>query len=177
MKLNETRVIVVSGMSGSGKTTIVDGLLKHFPKSHKISFDDYDIDALPLVPDITTPIAESVNQYDISQLLQAVEKNWRKYDFLFLDFPFGYQHTDLKPWISKVIYVKTPLDICFARRLLRDDFSNLTGVRKMTEDYLRSARSIFVDYESFVMQDIDLIIDGSLKVSENIAKITAKIIE
>ncbi|GEQ50258.1 NB-ARC domain-containing protein [Tetragenococcus koreensis] len=45
--MKDSKVIVVSGMGGSGKTTIVKGLIKRYPNSKYLSFDDYDIDALP----------------------------------------------------------------------------------------------------------------------------------
>ncbi|MFC5974460.1 hypothetical protein [Carnobacterium antarcticum] len=41
-------VVVVSGVTAGGKTTLINELHKEFIDSKVISFDDYSIDALPL---------------------------------------------------------------------------------------------------------------------------------
>lgn len=110
-------------------------------------------------------------------MLKDLMKEYGKYTYLFLDFPFGYKHEALKEWIDTVIYVQTPLDISFARRLLRD-FQGQTGetIQEMTENYVTFARPIFVDYERFIIQDVDLAIDGYLEAEQNMT-IVEKIIQ
>lgn len=166
--MKKSKVIVISGMSGSGKSFYTEKLVKVYPNSKSLAFDDYDIDALPSAPTVDTQIERAVNQYDIRAMLNDLMKEYGKYTYLFLDFPFGYKHEVLKGWIDKVIYVQTPLDISFSRRLLRD-FQGQSGevIQEMTESYLTFARPIFVNYERFIIQDVDLVIDGSLEVEQN----------
>ncbi|MCF1632488.1 adenylyl-sulfate kinase [Tetragenococcus koreensis] len=167
--MKDSKVIVVSGMGGSGKTTIVKELIKRYPNSKCLSFDDYDIDALPSAPAISTPIEIAVNQYDVSALLIDLKAAYGRYSYLFVDFPFGYKHKAIQEMVDKVIYVKTPLDICFARRLIRDFKGETTdNIQKMARHYLSFGRPIFIDYERFIIQDVDLVIDGALKSDENI---------
>ncbi|MBP2099822.1 nucleoside/nucleotide kinase family protein [Enterococcus rivorum] len=60
--MSKSTVVVVSGMSGSGKSTIVQKLSEKYRNSRHLSFDDYEIDALPSAPAISTPIELAVNQ-------------------------------------------------------------------------------------------------------------------
>ncbi|MHC5227060.1 nucleoside/nucleotide kinase family protein [Enterococcus sp. LJL99] len=168
--MKKSKVIVISGMGGSGKSFYTEKLVAAYPDSKSLAFDDYDIDALPSAPPIDMPIEQAVNQYDIRRMVKDLRKEYGKYTYLFLDFPFGYKHEALKEWIDTVIYVQTPLDISFARRLLRD-FQGQTGevIQEMTESYLTFARPIFVDYERFIIEDVDLVIDGSLEAEQNMA--------
>ena len=121
--LSKSLVVVVSGVTAGGKTTLINELHKKFTDSKVISFDDYSIDALPSAPPIETPVQEVVNQYDLSPLMKDFLTVKDTSSFIFLDFPFGYKHKTLEPYITKTVYVKTPLDVAFARLLVRD-YSN-----------------------------------------------------
>lgn len=161
-------VIVVSGVTGSGKTTLINALHQKL-NSQIISFDDYSIDALPSAPPIDTPVKDAVNQYDISALMSAFHKVANRYPFILIDFPFGYKNKILKPYIDKVIYVKTPLDVCLARQILRDyQDKSSEQIMAWLKTYLTFARPIFIDHEQFVSSDADLILDGTLPLTNKI---------
>lgn len=162
-------VIVISGVTASGKTTLIQALNHKLTDSTVISFDDYSIDALPSAPTIDAPIQEAVNQYDISLLMDDFLKIYNKHHFTLVDFPFGYKHDTLKPYIDKVIYVKTPLDVCFARQILRD-YTNKDGeqIRDWAKTYLDFARPIFVNHSKYISSDADLVVDGLLPLDKKI---------
>lgn len=166
--MKSSYVIVVSGVTASGKTTLIKKLHEKLP-STVISFDDYSIDALPSAPPIDMPVKEAVNKYDISALMNDFQKADNHYPFILIDFPFGYKHAVLKPFIDKVVYLKTPLDVCLARQLIRD-YSDKTTLETIDwlKTYLDFARPIFLDHEQFVSNDADLIIDGTLDLNEKI---------
>jgi len=166
--LKSSYVVVVSGVTGSGKTTLINALHKKLD-SIVISFDDYNIDALPSAPPIDTPVKDAVNQYDISDLMTDFKKVNNHYPFILIDFPFGYKNKTLAPFIDKVIYVKTPLDICLARQVIRDYQDKSTGeIMEWLKTYLDFARPIFVDHEQFVSDDADLVIDGTLPLDDKL---------
>lgn len=162
-------VIVVSGVTGSGKTTLINALHQKL-NSKIISFDDYSIDALPSAPPIDTPVKDAVNQYDISSLMYDFHKVANRYPFILIDFPFGYKNKILKPYIGKVIYVKTPLDVCLARQILRDyQDKSSKQIMAWLKSYLTFARPIFIDHEQFVSSDSDLIVDGTLPLTDKVS--------
>ncbi|WP_143461500.1 AAA family ATPase [Levilactobacillus enshiensis] len=174
--MKKSKVIVVSGVTGSGKTTLVSALAQTLPDSAVISFDDYDIDALPSAPAIDTPVAEAVNQYDISLLMADFLRVYGQYATVIVDFPFGREHQRLAPYIDTVIYVKTPLDVCFARQLLRDyQQQSAQDILKWARTYLDFARPIFVDHEQVVGATADMIVDGTLTVSQEVAEVLTEV--
>ncbi len=95
-------VIVISGVTASGKTTLIQELSHKLPDCSLISFDDYSIDALPSAPPIDTPIQEAVNQYDISMLMDDFLKVYNKHHFILVDFPFGISMTHWNPISTKL---------------------------------------------------------------------------
>ncbi len=46
----KTKVIVISGVTASGKTTLINALSDTVENAYVLSFDDYSIDALPSAP-------------------------------------------------------------------------------------------------------------------------------
>ena len=158
------KVIVVSGVTASGKTTLVRELSR-LADGIVISFDDYSIDALPSAPSfdyfLQYPRA-AINQYDISLLLKDLKRAMLLYPIIFVDFPFGYEHQDLRQLIDTVIYLKTPLDIAFARQIKRD-YTNKSKEAILTwaDTYLSYARELFVLHEQIIAETADYVLDGA----------------
>lgn len=174
--MKNSKVIVVSGVTGSGKTTLVSALTPKLPDVAVISFDDYSIDALPSAPAIDTPVKDAVNQYDIRPLLADFLKAYGRHATILIDFPFGRRHLGLAPYIDEVVYVKTPLDICFARQLLRDYQQRpAADLLAWAQTYLNFARPIFVDHEQYVSATADLIVDGSLSTNQEVTAVLAAV--
>ncbi|MFC6177646.1 adenylylsulfate kinase [Companilactobacillus huachuanensis] len=166
--MKDSFVIVVSGIMGSGKTTLINALHEKLP-SKIISFDDYSIDALPSAPPIDTPVKDAVNQYDISALIADLKKFYNQIPFILIDFPFGYENGILAPYIDRVVYIKTPLDICLARQIIRDYQNKTTEeIMEWLKTYITFARPIFLDHENFISNSADLIIDGTLPLADKV---------
>ena len=61
-----SKVIVVSGITAGGKTSLVKELVENVDNSCVLSFDDYSIDALPSAPPMELLLEDfktAVNQY------------------------------------------------------------------------------------------------------------------
>ena len=128
----KTKVIVISGVTASGKTTLINALSDTVENAYVLSFDDY----------------------------------------IFIDFPFGYLHDDLKPFIDIVIYLKTPLDVCFARQVIRDySYSQGESIIKWAHNYLNNVRPLFIEHEKNVSASSDYLLDGTHSVDEQIQKL------
>lgn len=173
--MNRSQVIVVSGVTASGKTTLINELHKEILKSTIISFDDYSIDKLNNAPQLRDILDNSelfVNQYDISLLMEDFFASYNKVPVILIDFPFGYQHKILKPYIDTVVYVKTPLDIVFARQLIRD-YPEKTPkeITQWADNYLRLVRPIFIAHEKYVSSKVDLLLDGELPLDQQVFKV------
>ncbi|MHC5268931.1 nucleoside/nucleotide kinase family protein [Enterococcus sp. LJL98] len=171
----KAKIIVISGVTAGGKTTLIKKLSKDIKNSFIISFDDYSIDALPSAPSLDLFLEDSkkaVNQYDIRPLIEDLEKVINQYDSILIDFPFGYEHNVLKPYIDKVIYLKTPLDIAFARQIIRD-FSDKDkqDILDWAETYINYARPIFLEHDRLISSTADHILDGTLTTEMKIEKL------
>lgn len=178
--MNKAKIIVVSGVTAGGKTTLINELSKQMLNSSTISFDDYDIDMLPSAPPLEYFLEEpkkAINQYDISQLMNDLLRIIYKYEFILLDFPFGYEHKVLFPYIDVAIYVKTPLDVVFARQIIRD-YSDKTieEILEWSNTYLSYARPIFLAHEKIVSSTVDYILDGELSTEKQVEKLFESII-
>ena len=170
VKIAKAQVMVVSGVTAGGKTTLIRALNEALPGSLVLSFDDYSIDALPSAPPIDTPVKEAVNQYDIQQLMADFFQVRETAPIILIDFPFGYTHQVLAPYIEWAIYVKTPLDICLARQILRDYSNNpAEEIRQYLQTYLTFIRPIIVDHEAFVSAHVDFLVDGTLAIEQQVA--------
>lgn len=177
--MKKAKVIVVSGVTAGGKTTLINELSKKLVNSSTISFDDYDIDMLPSAPPLEYFLEEpqkAINQYDISRLMDDLLKVIDQREFILLDFPFGYEHKILFPYIDVAIYVKTPLDVVFARQIIRDYSNKSTEeILEWSNTYLSYARPIFLAHEKIVSATVDYILDGELSTEKQVEKLLEKI--
>ena len=70
------------------------------------------------------------------------------------------------------MYLKTPLDVAFARQLIRDySDKSVEEMINWTKSYLDSARNSFIDHDNFISEDVDLVIDGTLPLIEQLNSI------
>ncbi|MGN7284647.1 adenylyl-sulfate kinase [Shouchella clausii] len=165
-------VIAISGVTAGGKTTLVNQLVKEFPSACAFYFDHYEFENAPDMKDILNKPADYFNAYRLDRMINNLKEAQDKYDYIFLDYPIGYENKQMGMYIDKVIYIKTPLDITFARYLLRD-FANSSGndILKWAKCYLEEARPLFITHEDIVSKHADYIMDGTLEAEEKIAKI------
>lgn len=168
----KSKVLVVSGVTASGKTTLINELSKLYSFSKVISFDDYDIDQLPSAPEPTVPLKEAINQYDISKLMNDFKQVYNNVPLILIDFPFGYCHEVLKPYITWVVYIKTPLDVAFARQIIRDDQNKTAAeIIAWAKVYLSTARQLYVDNQEYVAKNADLVLDGMQPLKKEISEV------
>jgi uridine kinase len=179
-------VLSVAGCSGSGKTTLAAELartlggvlfqfdhyyrdLAHLPLAERVrqNFDDPALIESPLLIAHVAALARghAINRptYDFSTYTRVpnITEIIRPAPFLLVEGLFALYYPDLLPIYNMRIYVETPDDICFERRLRRD-----------IEERGRTPESVRVQYEatvrpssiSFVRPSAahaDLVIDGT----------------
>ncbi|MFT8728155.1 MAG: adenylylsulfate kinase [Liquorilactobacillus ghanensis] len=171
-----SKIIVISGLTAGGKTTLINSLARELKNSKIIAFDNYDIDQLPSAPPLNKPLSQTINQYDIQNIISAVNSAKYKYDYILVDYPFGNRHESFNQLIDLTVYIKTPLDILLARQILRD-FSNKTvnAIDDYLNIYLKTIRRIFIENEKFIVETADLVLAGEAPLSTKIEKIIATI--
>lgn len=171
-----SKIIVISGLTAGGKTTLVNSLARELKNSKIISFDNYDIDQLPSAPPLNKPLSQTINLYDIQNIISAVNSARYKYDYILVDYPFGNRHELFNRLIDLTIYIKTPLDILLARRILRD-FSNkdISTVNNYLNVYLKTIRQVLIENENFIVDTADLVLAGEAPLATEIEKVVGTI--
>ena len=168
------KIIVISGLTAGVKTTLVNSLARNLKNSKIISFDNYDIDQLPSAPPLNKPLSQTINLYEIQNIISAVNSARYKYDYVLVDYPFGNRHELFNRLIDLTVYIKTPLDILLARQILRD-FSNedINTVNNYLNAYLKTIRQVL--NENFIVKTADLILTGETPLSAKVEKVIAAI--
>jgi uridine kinase len=173
------KIIAIAAVTAGGKTTAVRAVRALLPNAAALYFDDYTFAGE--VTDYAKWLAEGadVHVWDISPLKADIDAIRRsgKYDFLLLDYPFGYQHKTLRDEIDCCIFLDTPLDIALARRVLRD-MQEASGaeIRTDMESYLQYAREAFVHMRQSRLADADFVIDGEKPLTAIIEAVTETVL-
>jgi len=179
MENHKCIIISIYAPSGGGKTAITHALAEKMPNSKALYFDDCDYDSYSGIMDICRWYDEGadVNRFDLHLLASDIEQCIEDgFDYIFLDYPFGYRHKLICKYLDASVFVDTPLDIAFARRLLRD-YADKT-VKEILVDadfYLKKGRLVYLHGEKMARIDADMVVDGSLDIDEIIGKIIDKI--
>jgi len=117
-------VISISGVSGSGKTTVKNELEKRLKNSAVICFDDYDEkDVFLSGRDINEWPTDrnGYNDWEVGIIAEDIERLLNEpLDYIILDYPFGRENTVIEKYIDLAVFIDVPLDVALARRLIRD---------------------------------------------------------
>lgn len=160
-------VISIAAISGGGKTTITKQLAQNLHKSKALFFDDYDFDG----PDDIVDWIESggnPNEWNLTPFVKdLIDLLSEPLDFIILDFPFSYEHLQVRQFIDYSVFIDTPLDIALARRILRDFGEGPIGnILVDMENYISRGRQAYLHMLRTIKPTADVVVDGTLSVSE-----------
>ncbi|MDN7243551.1 hypothetical protein QWY14_17310 [Planococcus sp. N028] len=166
-KLNAPLVIAIGSVSGGGKTTIVTRLIKQLQYSKALFFDSYDFEGPHDVLKWVDNGADS-NEWNLTPLKRDIEEMLpQPLDYIFLDYPFAYQHSQISKFIDVTVFIDTPLDIALARRMIRDfKGSSADEILLQMQHYATQGRRGYLEMLQNIKPDSDLVIDGTLPVNE-----------
>ncbi|QWG33689.1 hypothetical protein [Bacillus mycoides] len=174
----KTKVISIAAVSGGGKTTITESLTHELTNSKALYFDSYKFDNCPA--DICKWIDDGANYdewlltpliTDIQHLLQN-----SNLDYIIVDYPFAYLNREMGEFIDVTIFIDTPLDIAMARRILRDfKEGTISEIHNDLKHYITHARKAYLEAIYTVKSNSDIVLDGSLSVSEIVVQIVEEL--
>ncbi|PAD26064.1 hypothetical protein CHH62_09035, partial [Niallia circulans] len=88
-------------------------------------------------------------------------------DYIILDFPFSYKHSQVSKFIDFSIFIDTPLDIALARRVTRDFCNSPTeDILSEMKNYTSRGRRGYLNMLETIKPDADFVIDGTLQAAE-----------
>lgn len=179
--MHKTYIVAINAISGGGKTTVVQHLKENLGNAEALYFDDRDYDIDSGIVDICKWMEEGAdaNRFNLDLLIEDIEQLLEKgLDFIIIDYPFGHRHNKMAEYIDISIFIDTPLDIAFGRRLLRD-YKGVSdkNVFNEIEFYLSTGRQTYLSSENLAIEDADVIIDGREPLYKIIDFIKSKIYE
>jgi uridine kinase len=179
-------VLAVAGCSGSGKTTLAAELahalggvhfhfdnyyldLSHMPLAERTrqNFDDPALIESPLliahVAALASGRAIQRPTYDFSTYTRVpgVTEIIHPAPFLLVEGLFALYYPDLLPLYNMRIYVETPDDVCFERRLRRDIEERGRTPESVRAQYETTVRPSSIAFVRPSAAHADLIIDGT----------------
>jgi uridine kinase len=170
-------VISIAAQSGGGKTTIAAALKERLANTAVIYWDDYGDEVDP-DRDINDWAADGFdcNEWNTQPVAADVERLLNEpFDYIILDYPFGYLNECVGKYIDLTVFIDTPLDVALARRIIRDYTSrshessfgladieelSLAGLDKELRWYLTQSRPIYAKMPEMHKPVSDLVMDG-----------------
>lgn len=162
--MDDIKVVAISGVSGSGKTSVIKQLATEF-SCPSLFFDDHtDENTYPKdmkrwfvnganVSDITTP-----KFIDALYELRAGSNN----DFIFIEEPFGRCRDSISSLIDYVVLLDMPMEVCLSRVIMRNlkhpNCDSLNSIPRYLSMYDDHFREIYIESTNQVREGSDLII-------------------
>ncbi|MDQ0268466.1 uridine kinase [Cytobacillus purgationiresistens] len=164
---NKPLIISISGISGSGKTTVSNELASRLGGAKVIHYDDYDIEG-PVHFGKWALEGGDYNDWNVQPIVSDLHLCLanKSIEFIILDYPFAKLNNQLEDLISFSFYIDTPLDIAMARRFLRNPIDSANELILDCENYLATGRKAYMVMENKIKPNADFLINGQLPVEE-----------
>lgn len=192
------QIIGIAGASGSGKTTLaaelareLDGIyfpidnyyrdLSHLPYSERIkqNFDDPALIESSLLSAHVAALArgETIERplYDFSSHTRILDQteSMRGGAFVLVEGLFALYYPELLPHYQLLIYLDTPDDVCFERRMKRDIVERGRSPESVRLQYERTVRPASVAFVRPSAANADLVIDGTAALDWKVEQVLA----
>ena len=179
-------VIGIAGASGSGKTTLAAELARelggvyfpidnyyrdlcHLPHTERVkqNFDDPGMIESPLLAAHVAALArgETIERpiYDFSTHTRVPDRSERMKAgaFVLVEGLFALYYPELLPLFQFRVYIDTPDDVCFERRMKRDTVERGRSRESVQLQYKATVRPASIAYVRPSAVNADLVIDGT----------------
>jgi len=191
-------VIGIAGASGSGKTTLaaelareLDGIyfpidnyyrdLGHLPHAERVkqNFDDPAMIESSLLAAHVAALAqgESIERplYDFSTYTRIPDRTerMRAGPFVLVEGLFAIFYPDLLPLYQLRVYIDTPDEICFERRMRRDTVERGRTPDSVRVQYETTVRPASITWVRPSASNADLILDGTAALDWKVEQVLA----
>jgi uridine kinase len=178
-------VVVISGTSGAGKTSLVRKTAALLGDAVCLHFDDYK--PVSMYPaDLTAWVASgsNPNEWQTPQLaddlrtlrsgraisVPGTDERTEPKPYIVLEDPFGRAREEMAPSIDFAAYIDVPLDVAMARKLRREvlgvarDRGSDEAVRRLDSFLVsfldESLREVYIAANESARASCDLVLDG-----------------
>jgi uridine kinase len=176
-------VIAVSGISGVGKTSLIERMADRLGNAARLHFDHYVVLGND-IGDIAAWLEAGVdpNVVETPQFAADLERLRRRQsvqlpqdhgvvepaDFVILEEPFGRSRDVMAPMIDLAVHIAIPHDVAMARRLLRTvglrpqmgDPGLIDELEEQLRAFLAGGRDIYQALDVQAKAGADLVLDG-----------------
>lgn len=176
-------VIAVSGISGVGKTSLIERMADRLGNAARLHFDHYVMLGND-IGDIAAWLEAGVdpNAVETPQFAADLELLRRRQsvrlpkdhgvvdpaDFVILEEPFGRSRDVMAPMIDLAVHIAIPHDVAMARRLLRTvglrpqmgDPGLIDELEEQLRAFLAGGRDIYLALDIQAQAGADLVLDG-----------------
>lgn len=191
-------VLGIAGASGSGKTTLaaelareLDGFhfpldsyyrdLSHLPMAERAqqNFDDPALIESSFLAAHVAALArgEAIERplYDFSTYIRNPDETEtvRAGAFLLVEGLFALYYAEILPLYQLRVYVDTPDEVCFARRLKRDMEQRGRSAESVRLQYERTVRPASVKYVRPSAENADVVVDGAAALDWKVEQVLA----
>lgn len=192
--------IGIAGCSGSGKTTLAAELsrelngihfsldhyyrdLSHLPPPERAlqNFDDPELIESPLLAAHVAALAcgQTIQRplYDFSTHTRVPDRTEtvQPGPYLFVEGLFALAYAELLPLYQLRVYVETPDDICFERRLRRDVVERGRTPESVRRQYEATVRPSSITFVRPTRVYADLIVDGADALDWKVEQVLAEL--
>lgn len=171
-------IIAIAALSGGGKTTIVNELVKRLSSSRAIYFDNYVFENNPEDFFEWVQNGADYNAWNLDKLENDIKLSLEQdnISYLLLDYPFAYKNDMIAPYIDCAFFIDTPLDMAMARRILRDLLQESPeAIKNDLISYLSKGRVAYMEMLKTIKPNSNYIIDGNLPIEIIVNEITDQI--
>jgi uridine kinase len=196
------QILGIAGASGSGKTTLaaelareLDGIyfpidnyyrdLSHLPLPQRATqnFDDPALIESPLLASHVKALArgETIQRpiYDFSQYIRVPDRTetMRAGPFVLVEGLFALYYEELRLQYQMCVYLDTPDEVCFERRMKRDISERGRSPESVRLQYETTVRPSSIAFVRPSALHADLIIDGTAALDWKVEQVLASMRE